>query len=300
MMNVAIILAITAGMMFGILSLAYKYANLKKCRSAQFTFALSLSAAGVTFFKSLTETSKWSDPLLWGLGAVMGIVIVAGIFVLMTANRLGPVSSSWTVVNVSFLLAIFLSAIVLRERLLCVDPINLAIFGLTLYLFVRGMRAESGTSKPVSHTFLHLLTLLGVFLTNGLVAFASKLKYTFWSQANTSALPTVFYLVSALITLVMIQRQSGRLDIAKDEWKAGAMGGLLMSIGTILFLTAMSLPAAAVFPITQGTSLTAGVALTTLIAKERLNRWMVLGVLVGLLLLFAVIYRETTAALLCG
>lgn len=299
-MNLAIVLALSAGLFFGMLSLAYKYADMKQCRSAQFTFVLSLCAAGITFIKSFTETSMWDDPVLWGLGASMGGVIVVGIFVLMAANRLGPVYSSWTVVNVSFLLAIFLSAILLQEQLLCVDSINLMIFGGTLYLFLRGMRAESGTAKSVSHTYLHLFALLGVFLTNGLVAFASKLKYTFWGDANTSALPTVFYLVSALITWVMIQRKHGRLEISKDEWAAGALGGLLMSLGTILFLTAMSLPAAAVFPITQGTSLTAGVALTTLIAKERLNRWMVLGVLVGLLLLFAVIYRETTATWLCG
>ncbi len=298
-MSLGIILALLAGLLYGTLSLVYKYAEQVNARSAQFTFMLTAGAAAVTFIKSFGETSTWGEPLLWSFGAGMGVVIVLGIYVLMAANRLGPVYSSWTIVNVSFLFAIFLSAVILKDKLLCVDPLNLALFGLTLFLFVRGMKASVGEQHS-RKTWLHLLALIGVFATNGLATFGSKLKYALFAETNTSAYATTFYATSAVITLIIILvRRDGPL-LRKSEIKAGLLGGLCMSVATILFLSAMSLPAAAVFTITQGVSLTSGVALATLVGRERLNRWMALGLLMGLLLLFAVIFREQTAAWLCG
>lgn len=298
-MSLGILLALLAGLLYGILSLAYKYAERVKARSAPFTFMLSLVAGIITLLKSFTEQSNWAEPLLWIAGTGMGIVIVAGIYVIMAANRLGPVYSAWTIVNVSFLFAIFLSALLLGDKLVCSDPINLLLFSLTLYLFVRGLRAGA-TKRRVRETTMHLLALLGVFVTNGLATFGSKLKYTFFAETNTSAYATVFYFSSALFTLILMLRHRQGTLITKNEIKAGALGGLCISTATILFLSAMAMPAAAVFTITQGMSLTSGVALTTLIGKERLNLWMVLGLIMGAILLVAVVFREQTAFWICG
>ena len=297
-MNAAIFLALTAGLLYGGLSLAYKLADVKKCRFSQFTFVMTLVGAFAALAKSFTEVTVWNSPLLWLHGGVMGVVIVVGIYVIMAANVRGPVYANWTVVNVSFLFAVFLSAVFLKEELLCADAANLLLFGVMLFLFVRGMRAGHA-DKPARESLTHILLLSAVFITNGLATFGSKLKYTFYGEANSSALPTVFYLTGALISALMIVRAHGRLHLTRDEWKIGALAGVLISSATILFLSAMSLPAAAVFTITQGTSLTAGVALTTLVGKERLNGRMALGLITGLLLLFAVIFREQTAAWLC-
>jgi drug/metabolite transporter (DMT)-like permease len=298
-MNGAIILALCAGLLYGVLSLAYKYADRVKARSAQFTFVMSVSGALISFLKSLNETSIWGDPLLWIFGSIMGVTIVLGVYVIMAANRLGPVYSSWTIVNISFLCAIFLSAVILKEKLLCVDPFNLALFGLTLFLFVRGMKAGAGQQQR-KDTYLHLAALVGIFVINGLATFGSKLKYTFFAESNTSAFATVFYLTGAAITLILMLRKRQQPIITRHELQSGFLGGVCISTATLLFLSAMSLPAAAVFTITQGVSLTSGVALTTLVGKERLNRWMVFGLLAGLGVLFAVVFREQTAAWLCG
>ncbi|RPH89095.1 MAG: hypothetical protein EHM72_20800, partial [Calditrichaeota bacterium] len=102
-MSLGYILAITAGLFYGLLSLAYKWADVRKARSAHFTFILSITGALVSLIKSLSEESIWDDPRLWMLGGVMGLVIVAGIFSLLAANRQGPVYTSWTIINVSFL-----------------------------------------------------------------------------------------------------------------------------------------------------------------------------------------------------
>ena len=298
-MSLYIILAALAGLLYGTLSLAYKYAERVHARSAQFTFVLSVTAATVTFIKSFSEQSLWHEPMLWIAGAAMGCVIVAGVFVILAANRLGPVYSSWTMVNVSFLFAIFLSAVLLREKLLCVDPLNFLLFCLTLFLFVKGMRAGAGGRRQ-KETLLHLFALIGVFAANGLATFGSKLKYIFFGEANTAAYATVFYVVSALITLTLLLfRRNGPL-LTGGEIKSGVLGGICISTATILFLSAMALPAAAVFTITQGVSLTSGVALTTIVGKERLNRWMALGLVLGAIVLVAVVFRETTAAWLCG
>lgn len=298
-MSLAILLALGAGLLFGVLSLAYKYAERVSARSAQFTFVMSATGAVITFLKSFNEVSTWNDPKLWIFGGVLGVVIVLGVYIIMAANRLGPVYMSWTMVNVSFLFAIFLSAVVLKEKLLCVDPINLALFGITLFFFVRGMRAGIGRQHS-GQTLFHLVALVGIFIVNGFASFGSKIKYTLFEDANTSAYATVFYLVSAAITFVLMVASRERKLITRHEIQSGILGGACMSIATIMFLSAMSLPAAAVFTITQGVSLTSGVALTTLVGKERLNRWMIVGLVLGLCLLFAVIFREQTAAFLCG
>ncbi|MBN1466870.1 hypothetical protein JXA02_14040 [candidate division KSB1 bacterium] len=297
-MSLAIFFAALAGLLYGILSLVYKYADRIKARSAQFTFVLSITAALVTFVKSRSEESYWGAPLLWTAGVGMAVVIVLGIYVIMAANRLGPVYSSWTMVNVSFLFAIFLSAVILHEKLLCVDPINLFLFCLTLFFFLKGMRAGAGNSRQ-NRNFIHLFALLGVFVTNGLTTFGSKLKYVFFGSANTSAFATVFYLLSALITLILILAQKNRPLFTRHEIKSGALGGICMSTATILFLSAMALPAAAVFTITQGMSLTTGVALTTIVGKERLNSWMAVGLFLGAVVLVAVVFREQVAVWLC-
>jgi drug/metabolite transporter (DMT)-like permease len=298
-MNLGILFALSAGLLYGILSLAYKYAAHVGARSAQFTFIMSVTAALITFAKSFSEQSTWGAPLLWITGAAMGLVIVAGVFVIMAANRLGPVYLGWTMVNVSFLFAIFLSAVILGEKLLCVDPLNLFLFGITLFLFTKGMRAGAGPQKQQQAVLL-ILALIGVFATNGLATFGSKLKYEFFAESNTSAYATVFYLVSALATLLIILVKRSGSFITSGEIKSGALGGLCMSTATILFLSAMSLPAAAVFTITQGVSLTSGVALTTIVGKEKLNKWMVFGLVMGAVVLLAVIFRDVTAAWICG
>lgn len=300
MMNIGILFAALAGLLYGILSLVYKYAEQKKCRSAQFTFVLSFSGAGVAFLKSFTEQSQWNEPLLWISGSAMGLVILFGIFVILAANRLGPVYSSWTVVNVSFLFAIFLSALFLKEKLLCVDPFNLLLFCFTLFFFVKGMKAGQASNRHRDETLRHLLALISVFVANGLATFGTKLKYAFFDEMNTSAYATIFYLVSAVITFVMMLYSKNQKFLTKEELISGILGGICISVATILFLSAMSLPAAAVFTITQGVSLTSGVALTTLIAKERLNRWMIFGLLMGLIVLLAVIFREFTARWICN
>ena len=299
-MNIGILLAIMAGALFGALSLVYKYAEQQKSRSAQFTFVLSLTGAIITFTKSFFENTTWDLPALWILGIAMGVIMVVGIYILMAANRLGPVYTTWTVVNISFLFAIFLSAVFLKEKLLCVDPINLFLFGIMLFLFYRGMKSGIATGQVPKESVLHIVTLLGVFLTNGVATFAGKIKYTLFADTNTSAYAAIFYLVSALITLFIILggKRKGPIFTAA-EIKAGAMGGGIISIATILFLSAMILPAAAVFTITQGVSMIGGVALTTFVGKERLNKWMVLGIVMGLIVLFAVVFRDQTSVWLC-
>jgi drug/metabolite transporter (DMT)-like permease len=299
-MSLGYFLAIIAGLIYGLLSLAYKWADVRRARSAHFTFILSITGALASLIKALTEQSIWSDPRLWLLGGAMGLVIVAGIFSLLAANRQGPVYASWTIINVSFLFAILLSIVILHERLLCVDPLNLFVFAIALYFFVHGMKKTILAGRETYHVWKHAGMLLLVFIFNGLATFGSKLKFTFWAHANTSALPTVFYLSSALLCLLLIYRQERRLRFTRDELKTGFAAGILISTGTIIFLTAMSLPAAAVFTICQGVSLTSGVLLNTLVGRERLNSWTVLGLFFGLILLFLVIFREPLALWMCG
>jgi drug/metabolite transporter (DMT)-like permease len=76
------------------------------------------------------------------------------------------------------------------------------------------------------------------------------------------------------------------------EWKAGSVAGVFNSVGTIFLLYAMRLPATMAFPISAIIAIIGGVALTSLVYKERLDRFKISGILFGLATLCLTVFRE--------
>lgn len=228
----------------------------------------------------------------------MGLLFDLAIYFIMQANRLGPASVSWTVLNLGLLVPIVVSPYIIDEAVLWVDPIIVVLFVLMLLMFARGMQTSGEVDK--GHGKLHIFMLLGLFFAQGLYLLGNKIKYALFDNSNTAGLTFIVYLSGATAVLVVISVTQKRLNFLKGELKAGGITGICNSLGTILLLSAMSLPSTIVFPMSASIALLGGVFLTSLIYGERINRMKSIGVMLGVMALILAVIREKLVIFLSG
>jgi len=295
-MSIVILYAITAGALFALMGLGYKIAEQRKCRPVIFSFVFSLTGGIISLITSFYEVTHWDDPRLWAQGIVMGVLLVIALLLILAANRIGPASVSWTILNLSLLVPILISPLFFHDQVLPVDPFIVLFFVIMLLLFARGMRVPDSGLLRTNRRFLLLMII--VFLSNGLFITGNKLKFVLFGNDNTAGLAAIAYGVAAIIVLTIALKNNYRPLVTTVEMKIGFLVGLLSSSGTILFIKAMSLPATVVFPLTQGISLLGGVVLTAWIFKERLSSLMILGFGIGFLVLMLEAFRAPLSAIL--
>jgi len=297
-MTATILLSILSGVSFAGAGLGYKMAERWQCRSSVFILVFAITGGAFAGIKAFSETTVWLEPKLWLLGIAMGLLFDLAIYFIMQANRLGPASVSWTVLNLGLLVPIFVSPFLLHEAVLWLDPVIVALFILMLLMFALGMKNTGEVEK--GHHKLHILMLLGIFLAQGFFLLGNKIKYLLFNDANTAALTFIVYLSAASAVLLVIYSTQKRLTVLGSELKAGAITGVCNSLGVILLLSAMSLPSTIVFPLSASIALLGGIFLTSLIFGERLNRMKKMGVMLGLMALLLAVFREYFASILTG
>ena len=295
-MTGTILLSILSGVSFAGAGLGYKMAERWECRSSVFILVFAITGGAFAGVKAFSETKAWLEPTLWILGIAMGLLFDLAIYFIMQANRLGPASVSWTVLNLGLLVPIFISPFIVDETVLWVDPIIIALFILMLLMFARGMK-NTGEVVPGRHK-QHILMLLGIFFAQGLFLLGNKIKYALFNDVNTAGLTFIVYLSGAAAILLVINTTQKRVTFLGSELKAGAITGTCNSLGVILLLSSMSLPSTIVFPLSSSIALLGGVFLTILIYGERLNRMKTAGVMLGLMALFLAVFREKLISIL--
>jgi drug/metabolite transporter (DMT)-like permease len=276
-MQLPLVLAILSGVLYAVAALGYKMAERLNCRTATFIVVFSIAGGVFAMIKSFSETSEWKDPRLWLLGIVMGILFDLAIFLILRSNKNGPASISWTML--------------FQERVYWIDPVIVAAFVLMLAFFAQSLRKtdDSNRNKTPRRYFLYLL---GIFFSNGFFLLGNKSKYEFFEDNNAAALTFIVYLAGGLIAWLVSSRRYKKRKIRVPEWKAGALTGLSNSIGTILYLGAMSLPAPVVFPLSSSIALLGGVVLTAGVYGEKFDLYKIIGMVMGLVALLLAIFRE--------
>jgi uncharacterized membrane protein len=290
-MQLPLVLAILSGVLYAVAALGYKMAERLNCRTATFIVVFSIAGGVFAMIKSFSETSEWKDPRLWLLGIVMGILFDLAIFLILRSNKNGPASISWTMLQLSLLVPVILSPMLFQERVYWIDPVIVAAFVLMLAFFAQSLRKtdDSNRNKTPRRYFLYLL---GIFFSNGFFLLGNKLKYEFFEDNNAAALTFIVYLAGGLIAWLVSNRRYKKRKIRVPEWKAGALTGLSNSIGTILYLGAMSLPAPVVFPLSSSIALLGGVVLTAGVYGEKFDLYKIIGMVMGLVALLLAIFRE--------
>lgn len=288
--SLPVLCALFAGICFSVLGLSYKVADNHRCRPLVFVAVFTLTAGTLSLIKSFSEVTTWGDSRLWVLGLAGGLSLFFAIVFLVRANALGPASLTWTITNLSLLLPIVFAAVMFHERLYWVDLGSIALFSLMLWAFGRGV---AGTGEVhAGNQFMFTLMLAGVFIANGIWLICTRLTEQMFHGQNSAGFPIIAFFSAACYAILAYLLREGRQPWHAAEWKVGIFGGAASGIGTMFFLGAMTLPAIIVFPVGQGISLLGGVALTTIIYKERFTAMKFLGVILGLLVLLLSVLRE--------
>lgn len=290
----ALLFAIFAGIAWAFLGLSYKMADERGCRPLPFTVAFMLVAGMVSAVLLPGEATAWSSPWLWLIGSAVGIVTFVNIALLTRTNALGPASITWTMLNLGLLAPILLAPLLFHEALYLVDLILLALFLLMLIAFARSM--ATGSEMRTGQPGLFTLCVIGIFLLEGLFLLGGKVKFAVFGTGSSAGFTTIFYLVGAALAWIPHRLNRRYSPLRRIEWQVGAFAGVTSSVGCLLFLAAMTLPAIVAFPLTLGISLLGGVLLTVLIYKERLNPLKNAGLGLGFVVLLLATLREPILA----
>jgi len=266
-----------------------KGAENSKCRIAAFGFTSMVIAASLAFGFIPMLPGAYSDAGVWISGIVIGILMSVAIATSVLANKEGPPSLVWSMANLGLIVPIILAAIFQNEPLRITDILLLGNFILMLWMFKRGMSAAKdffADNSPRRYAIL----LIAVFLSNGLLMFGFKVNEIIYPASNKACFVGALYSGAAILFLLSGIRH-GLRHLRKCELKWGLMMGI-STVAAVLFLQmAMKLPAIVVFPLTQGIALIGGVALMALIYKERINKFKIAGIALGLAIIVQSILR---------
>lgn len=287
------LILLLSGLFWAMLGLGYKVADHHSCRTGSFSRVMFFSAGVICGVALLVENTNWGNWRLWALGIAAGVLFYLVLLLLMPTYRLGPASVVWIVVNLGILIPIFLSPLFKETLYWFIDPILIGLFVLMLLAFQRGMAQARETTRAGGMLFL--FALLSVFLANGILLAAPKWQSIMFHGADRIGYLTISYFAGGVFTLLIDASKGESLRPTAWEWKAGLLSGMSTAIGMLFFMTAIKLPAAVVFSINGGISLLGGVALTTIIYRERLNLMKVVGLALGTLVLLIAVLRAPLA-----
>ena len=292
-MNIAWIMAVGAGVANAGVALAGKAAERSRCRATPYSL-VAFAVAGLTaFLTTLGGGSAWGDWRLWAFGGTMGALYLVAITAMLHANRWWPPSIVWAAANMAFVLPILLSTLILGERLRWVDALILAgvvfmLIGLTGTTALDS-NIDTAAAQPHSGSTRWLLLSI-VFVTNGVLMLGYKLFGVILPGRPSACLVAIIYGCGAGLAAV-IGASRGALRVKRAEAGWGLASGIATSMAVLALLTAMQLPAAAAFPVIQGTSLAGGVFLCALVFRERLTLRKLAALVVGLAALALTLLR---------
>ena len=289
-MPLTILFPLLSGLAFAGAGLGYKMAERRNCRTPVFILVFALAGGICSGARAFFEATDWLDPRLWVLGLAMGLLFDLAIYFIMQANRLGPASASWTVLNLGLLVPVFVSPFILDEPVKGLDSFIVLIFVLMLLMFSRGMKDTGEIRKGTG--IKYILMLAGLFLAQGCFLLGNKIKHLVFSDTNTAWLAFIVYFSGGAAVLLYLLATRKRPDITGNELKAGVITGGFNSLGIILLLGGMGLPSAIVFPVSAVIALAGGIVLTSAVYGERLNKWKLAGMVFGLAALILAVTRD--------
>jgi len=294
-MMIPILCLIASGLAFTVLGLGYKYASVVKSRAGAYGSVFAGAACCIGLAYSFFETTAWGDWRLWALGASFGTAFTLCFTLFTHANRIGPVSVSWVMLNLSSLMAIALSTVFFKEPLRWVDAPIVALFTGMILLLNAGMRApaKDGAKAAAGPWFWPCAIL--AFALNGLCLFIWKIKDQTLPAGNNGAILAVsFGLAAVLLTVFHVAGGLRRHEPLwrREDVKAGLMTGTFAVVGNLFLLSAASLPAMVLYPISQGLPMVGGVVAMAVIFRERFNTAKTASLLLSVAVLLLTLFRD--------
>jgi len=296
-MVIPILFVIASGLSFTVLGLGYKYASVVKARTGAFGSVFAGAACCIGLARSLFETSAWGDWRLWALGLSFGLAFTLCFMLFTHANKIGPVSVSWVMLNLSSLMAIALSIGIFKEPSRWVDiPIVVLFIGMIL-LMNAGMREPAKDGAKTAASPLFWPCAIVAFGLNGLCLFIWKIKDQTIPEGSSGAILAISFGLAAVLLTVFhavttLRRQPREPLWRKEDAIAGLITGTCAVVGNIFLLGGMSLPAMVAYPISQGLPMVGGVVAMAIFFHERFNKAKTASLALSVVVLLLTIFRE--------
>ena len=286
-MVAGILFALLAATVYGFLGVAFELAAKRGYPNWDFIMYKQFWGTLIGLGFVIARRIPFNEPRVLMLALIGALFYVATCFAYLTASRERDIAANWTILNLSVIVAVFLSVVLFHDRL---SYSKVAGFGLTVaaIFFIGGL----GTTKA-EFSRQWVVWILVAFLLNGW--FVILLRFV--PQPVSGLFTFYFYGFSILLTLVY--KASARQGSIRPAgiYRVAALGAAAHWSGIMLTIVALDrvgrVSAQAgliVYPITNGLTSVMGVILGSLWLRQKAatrERWgMACGVIAMALLSF--------------
>lgn len=220
----------------------------------------------------------------FGFGLLGGAFAVAAILVTVRCLRMGSIASTAVVNNLGLFWPVAVDSLLLRPKGLSLIAIS-GLVGMAATFVLLGYRAGGGSSSDASLSFLPWLLLL--WCLSGMCMSAQAVA-TFVEPGKATAYMYGSSLTMAGLLAMPWQWPTSRWRPRSSEVVVGAAWGLFYTLGPLMFLQALiSLPAVVVYPVAVAGPAVLISLIGPLVYRERLGRYGVAGVSLGIVSLVA-------------
>jgi drug/metabolite transporter (DMT)-like permease len=238
---------------------------------------------GMFFFGGDALAILQSGPVperVWLLGLAAGLTQYAGVRLIKTALRMGPLTPLWTAQMLAFVPVILYASLFLNEKLRLVQIIAVGLSGLTIYCASRSQDFSGQGPKVQANRLLYLLVLSASLLLNSVANIAVKDLAFAVSASGRPLLDQyggLFYFMMYLLIwlgsameLLLTRRKPGSFGWMLGLGTTAGLGSLL---GVICLRKGMALPAAVSFTLSSTTSILCAALAGALFFGEKRTRW---------------------------
>ncbi len=268
-------LLLTIACMLGI-AMLFKYSEMQGYDRMGLLTANYLVAWGVSQLRLyVVETSLWPSPSpeLLLMGLLVGVLFIAGFFVLSWATRLAGMSLAMGVMRVSVVLPFLASWLLWKETPTFYQILGMVLAIMAFFLLSQHPETETSTTRRRNQVFLVLALL---FLSGGLVDISMKAFDEYFALRYDRAFFASLAFGMAFLCGAAIVLFRG-LRYGKWPEPQALLLGIplgLINYGSIEFmlLALKYLPGTLVFPLNSIGQVLGSALLGVVIWKERLNR----------------------------
>ena len=295
------------GIFSALQGLAYKYAFTLKNRplpnAAILNLTMGVAALVLLFFSQ--DTTIYTDYRIYVIAVAQGLAFVGAVYFISKASDMGFMGIGWAFLGMSILAVILGTRIFLGEPLYISDALSLVVFLAMIFLMQDRdpvVKEEQKSAKKLQ--IKKNLICAALFFLNAVILIAYRFKKAwfteFGSDTNSALMAAVSGFTATIFALCLhyFMERGANKKLTKTEWKGGIVVGITLILIVFFNFPAMELPAAVMFPISQGISILGGVALIAVIYKEKLSVYKKWGIFCAFLIILMSGLREYIAKFL--
>ena len=235
-------------------------------------------ASIISLFYIFYFDSKFTLTIV-SFGLILGLLFVLSFFAFTRAVSLAGTALATVSSRLSVIVPLVFSIIIFKEDPTMNQIIGMLLALVTIYLFYLSIKNTNNSSQNNKIKYLYLLAvLIGI----GINDFSMKIFQQTYSEVEKPYFLFSIFFSAFLYSLFYIK--FAKIKLEKNTIIKGAILGVPNVYSTIFLIGALTqLPAVLVFPLTNIGIIILTAILATVIFKERLNRYGIYSLMLGLI-----------------